>query len=270
MGRPEQLLASDGTPAMEFAVWMRDAKRRSDLTYEQIAKRAGYAVTTVQEACAGRRLPTLKVTQAIARACGVDEQAWAEYWAVLHQLQDRRDAAPLGAVPPPPWAVIDLTDPAPSTPAKVFAEPLAESEEVPAPRLRSPFAHWPRATSVWLTGLVVLALVVAGAVLLVHRHVRGAATGGLLEQEYNRSGVATFADPHTPAGAEARIPFQVKVRVLCKVLAPSIGSVSPDGYWYKIASRPWAGSYAPANTFLNGDKPAGPYTHSTDWRLPNC
>ena len=63
------------------------------------------------------------------------------------------------------------------------------------------------------------------------------------------------------------------VDVYCKVRPPStIASANPDGYWYRIASAPWNGSYyAVANTFWNGDVPGHlPYTHNTDFLIPDC
>lgn len=58
----------------------------------------------------------------------------------------------------------------------------------------------------------------------------------------------------------------------CKVLDPSIPSVSPDGYWYRIASPPWNDEFhAAANTFTNGDVLGNPNgTHFTDVRVPDC
>ena len=61
------------------------------------------------------------------------------------------------------------------------------------------------------------------------------------------------------------------VQVSCKVYDPTIQSVNPDGYWYRIASSPWNNQYySPANTFMNGDPWGGPYTHNTDFSVPNC
>jgi hypothetical protein len=61
------------------------------------------------------------------------------------------------------------------------------------------------------------------------------------------------------------------VRVSCRVKDPTIPSVSPDGWWYRLASKPWKDKYyAPANTFLNGDPPQGPYKHNTDFSVPVC
>ena len=61
------------------------------------------------------------------------------------------------------------------------------------------------------------------------------------------------------------------VNVSCKVYDPYIASVNPDGYWYRIASSPWNNELlSPANTFMNGDPWGGPYTHNTDFKVPDC
>jgi hypothetical protein len=90
------------------------------------------------------------------------------------------------------------------------------------------------------------------------------------EQE-GHYGVNTFTDPYNASGEGPRIaPAQV-VQVACKVYAPQIQSANPDGYWYRIASSPWNNSYySPANTFMNGDRWGGPYTHNTDFAVPDC
>ena len=68
----------------------------------------------------------------------------------------------------------------------------------------------------------------------------------------------------------SKIPAATYVQVYCKVYDPTIASVNPDGYWYRIASSPWTNYYAPANTFMNGDPWNGPYTHNTDFSVTNC
>ena len=91
------------------------------------------------------------------------------------------------------------------------------------------------------------------------------------EKETPHHGVNTFSNYAFPAGEGEPIPPGHRVEVSCKVFAPSIASVVPDGYWYRIASAPWRnGFYAPANTFLNGDPPNGPYLHNTDFSVPTC
>jgi hypothetical protein len=90
------------------------------------------------------------------------------------------------------------------------------------------------------------------------------------EQE-GHHGVNTFTDYHNASGEGAPIGAAAYVQVSCKVYDPYITSVNPDGYWYRIASSPWNNQYySPANTFMNGDPWNGPYTHNTDFSVPNC
>ncbi len=90
------------------------------------------------------------------------------------------------------------------------------------------------------------------------------------EQE-GHNGVQTFTDYHNASGRGVDIAPAATVQVSCKVLDGTVASVNPDGYWYRIASSPWSdGYYAPANTFMNGDPWNGPYTHNTDFNVPDC
>jgi hypothetical protein len=92
-----------------------------------------------------------------------------------------------------------------------------------------------------------------------------------LEQETPNHPVNTFTNYHNASGMGPAIAAGQWVEVSCKVYDPTIVSVNPDGYWYRIASSPWSNSYySPANTFMNGDPYGGPYTHNTDFSVPNC
>ena len=104
MGRPERELDRDGSPEREFAFWLRDLRRRSELTYQRMARITRYATSTLQEAAAGRRLPSLKVTLAFVAACGGDQAAWRQYWAEVRRALDT--GSPAGARGPiaPPGA----------------------------------------------------------------------------------------------------------------------------------------------------------------------
>lgn len=83
--------------------------------------------------------------------------------------------------------------------------------------------------------------------------------------------VNTFLNNHNASGLGPPIVAGQSVQVSCKVYDPTILSVNPDGYWYRIASSPWNNAfYSPANTFLDGDPPDGPYTHNTDFNVPDC
>jgi hypothetical protein len=85
-------------------------------------------------------------------------------------------------------------------------------------------------------------------------------------------GANTFTNPYNASGMGSKVQPYQWVDVSCKVHAPYIASANPDGYWYRIATAPWNNAYyAVANTFWNGDIPGQkPYTHFTDWAVPNC
>jgi hypothetical protein len=110
MGRAQKPLERDGSPVREFAFWLRDLRKTSGLTYEQLGKSAHYATSTVQEATAGRRLPTLRVTMAFVKACGGDPGQWRAYWAQIQRALDQ-DAphGRLGSIAPP-WGDAESPD----------------------------------------------------------------------------------------------------------------------------------------------------------------
>jgi hypothetical protein len=89
MARAEEPLTRDGSPLRDFALGLRGLRHAAHLTYSQLARRAGYSSSSLQEAAAGRRLPTLNVTIAYVLACGGDESAWRSYWIALRHLLDR-------------------------------------------------------------------------------------------------------------------------------------------------------------------------------------
>ena len=91
------------------------------------------------------------------------------------------------------------------------------------------------------------------------------------EQETPNHPVNTFTNYHNASGMGTAIAAGQWVEVSCRVYDPTIASVNPDGYWYRIASSPWNNAYySPANTFMNGDPYGGPYTHNTDFAVPVC
>lgn len=99
-------------------------------------------------------------------------------------------------------------------------------------------------------------------------------SGETYTEQQGHLGAVTYTDPFNFAGAGQKIQPLQEVQVSCKVLAPSIPSASPDGYWYRIASAPWNNQkYAIANTFLNGDSVVGTSNgpqHNTDYNVPDC
>lgn len=86
-------------------------------------------------------------------------------------------------------------------------------------------------------------------------------------------GSPTFQNYFNASGQGPTVPAMGYVEISCKVHPSStIASANPDGYWYRIASPPWNNQYyAVANTFWNGDTPGvTPYTHNTDFNIPDC
>ncbi|SDO41466.1 hypothetical protein SAMN05660199_01937 [Klenkia soli] len=95
--------------------------------------------------------------------------------------------------------------------------------------------------------------------------------GTLYTEQTGSQGSNTFADPRTLADGNVPVPAATDVQVVCRYYAPSIPSVAPDGFWYLLDTEGWAGRWAPANTFWNGDVPGVyPYTHNTDFAVPLC
>jgi hypothetical protein len=96
------------------------------------------------------------------------------------------------------------------------------------------------------------------------------ADGPPLPETTGSIGANTFADPRTLIDNAQPIPANTTVQVRCRFYAPSIPSVTPDGFWYLIDSDEWAGRWSPANSFMNGDVPGQPTLHNTDFAVPLC
>lgn len=156
MGRPEEPIERDGSPVREFAFWLRDLRRTADLTYDNMRKPTGYAPSTLQEACGGRRLPTLRVTVAFVSACGGDVEAWKDYWQTIRRASDPRSpAGPTGSVRRGPSR----------SKKKEQDEPAAEPNPVPTRRRRPLVA-----------AATVAVIVIAAVLVIVLRHGGSTAT----------------------------------------------------------------------------------------------
>ncbi|MDO0934774.1 hypothetical protein QQY66_24970 [Streptomyces sp. DG2A-72] len=81
MGRPERPLDPTAGPVPRLAHELR--KLRSDAgspSYRAMAEAAGFSATTLSQAAAGERLPSLAVVQGYVRACGGDPDEWEARW----------------------------------------------------------------------------------------------------------------------------------------------------------------------------------------------
>ncbi|RBY96684.1 hypothetical protein DQ237_08750 [Blastococcus sp. TF02-8] len=162
------------------------------------------------------------------------------------------------------------------TPAGATATEPAQAP-APAPETPGPPPWWRRRRI--LVAALVLVLAVGGTTTALLLRDDGPdpipplpSTGdGRLRPETTGSlGANTFADPRTLQGQAQKIPPDTTVEVRCRYYAPSIPSVSPDGFWYLIETDEWAGRWSPANSFMNGDVKGGPTLHNTDFDVPVC
>lgn len=90
-GRREAPVDPATGPVQRFAFELRELRAEAGgITYRTLARRAGYSVTTLSQAAAGERLPTLPVVLAYARACGADPARWEARWkeAVAESADD--------------------------------------------------------------------------------------------------------------------------------------------------------------------------------------
>ncbi|MFF7976154.1 hypothetical protein [Streptomyces sp. NPDC007905] len=80
-GRPESALDPSAGPVQRFAAQLRKLRREAGSpTYRVMAERSGQGASTLSQAAAGERLPTLPVVLAYVRACDGVTGEWEELW----------------------------------------------------------------------------------------------------------------------------------------------------------------------------------------------
>jgi hypothetical protein len=159
----------------------------------------------------------------------------------------------------------------------------ARTGDVPAPEVPEPDLDEParrrRRRLAWALAAAVVAVAAVVGTFVLQRPDDGAAItvplpstgdGTLLAETTGSIGANTFADPRTLQDNAQGIPPNTTVQVRCRYYAPSLPSVTPDGFWYLIDSGQWAGRWSPANSFMNGDVPGAPTLHNTDFAVPVC
>ncbi|MFI1170113.1 nSTAND1 domain-containing NTPase [Streptomyces melanogenes] len=94
MARPEKLLDPEAGPVTQFADGLRRLRREARLPYRMMAQQTGHSTSTLSQAAAGKKLPTLAVALAYVEACGAGA-ARAEWEARWHQVEQavRRERA---------------------------------------------------------------------------------------------------------------------------------------------------------------------------------
>jgi hypothetical protein len=74
-----------------------------------------------------------------------------------------------------------------------------------------------------------------------------------LEEAYNHRGTQVFRDPQGDAATAGPAYIQFGTEVWVKCWASNESTEGSINAFYLVESAPWAGEYAPANTFLNAD-----------------
>jgi hypothetical protein len=259
-GRAEQKTAGGVDPFVTQISWLVATAGGK----EQLVQRCGGLVSerTLDNWTAGS-YPRTKVTGAVR-----DLDAWA---------RQHLPGYPTAAGAP---SLIEACGPYRSAP--VVPEP---SDEPAAPRpRRMRWVLWAAAITVVLIAAVVTTVVVvrhndaaeakaaaaAAARSMVNVPLPSTGDGTPRTELTGSIGAKTFADPRTLTAGGGAIPANTEIQVRCRYYAPSVPSVTPDGFWYLVESPQWNGLWTPANSFMNGDVPGGPYFHNTDFDVPIC
>ncbi|GAA2384902.1 hypothetical protein GCM10010420_04080 [Streptomyces glaucosporus] len=104
MPRPESGIPEGEEPVRRFAAELRELRRKAGSPpYRDLAERTDYSLTTLSQAAAGKRLPTLPVALAYVRACGGDAEEWERRWRDAAQELARRTRTQDDDGPKPPY-----------------------------------------------------------------------------------------------------------------------------------------------------------------------
>ncbi|MET9229366.1 XRE family transcriptional regulator [Lentzea sp. NPDC003310] len=84
MPRRERPLDEGESGLLRFAADLRRLRERAGSpTYRELSRRAHYSAAALSEAAGGRKLPSLAVTKAYAKACDGDPEEWARRWRAV-------------------------------------------------------------------------------------------------------------------------------------------------------------------------------------------
>ncbi|WP_405870928.1 helix-turn-helix domain-containing protein [Streptomyces sp. NBC_00005] len=102
MGRPERPVDPQAGPVQWLAHELRELRKTAGgPSYRAMAKVAGFSATTLSQAAAGERLPSLAVVQGYVRACGGDPAEWEPRWKEAEEETNRAGAEVPEDVPVP-------------------------------------------------------------------------------------------------------------------------------------------------------------------------
>ncbi|MET8079675.1 hypothetical protein [Streptomyces sp. NPDC005303] len=102
MGRPERPLDPEAGPVQRLAHDLRELRRQAGCpSYRAMAETAGFSATTLSQAAAGERLPSLAVVQGYVRACGGEPGEWEPRWKEAEARLDEVGREEPADTPPP-------------------------------------------------------------------------------------------------------------------------------------------------------------------------
>ncbi len=88
MPRRERPLDEGESGLLRFAGDLRRLRERAGSpTYRELSRRAHYSAAALSEAAGGRKLPSLAVTRAYAKACAADPDEWERRWRAVAEAQ---------------------------------------------------------------------------------------------------------------------------------------------------------------------------------------
>jgi hypothetical protein len=100
VGRPERPVDPEAGPVQRLAHDLRELRGAAGgASYRTMAKKAGFAPTTLSQAAAGERLPSWAVVEGYVRACAGDPADWEPRWKEAEEAtagavrEDEADAA---------------------------------------------------------------------------------------------------------------------------------------------------------------------------------
>jgi WD40 repeat protein/transcriptional regulator with XRE-family HTH domain len=108
-GRPESPLDPDGGPVRRLAYELRKLRGEAGSpTYREMARRTGLGASTLSQAAAGERLPTLPVLLAYVEVCGGDAREWEQRWSEAYEQESVR---PSDETADPPYRGLERFEP---------------------------------------------------------------------------------------------------------------------------------------------------------------
>ncbi|NUP20668.1 MAG: helix-turn-helix domain-containing protein, partial [Streptomyces sp.] len=102
MARPERPVDPNAGPVQRLAHELRELRRTAGTpSYRTMAEAAGFSATTLSQAAAGEKLPSLGVVQGYVRACGGDPGEWEPRWKDAQEAATAITVADEPDAPPP-------------------------------------------------------------------------------------------------------------------------------------------------------------------------